>query len=247
MQSPIIASVAPTFWMALMVISTFLPNYWVAILVWGISIIGHIGLVGYFYVRFLGYQRVKLQQVYPSWFILFVGFGVGAITSSHFNLLIGKVIFWCALGCYLILLPVVIVRLVRGNLPQATLPLTAILAAPGSLCLDAYVNVFTKPNLFLLVSLLVVSQLLYFVALAISSRFILAPFNSSFAAFTFPLVVSASALTGVQPLLNLGTTARYGYTLLIMIESIIAVVVVCYVLVLFMVHTVKSMRMQVSW
>ena len=235
MKNHIVASVAPTFTMALMVICTYFLEFesirpHLSYIWLGIVFLQFV-LMLYFTYFFLLKKPVKIHNVYPSWFIIFVGIGVISITSSNFYPDLGRWIFWVALSLYLVLLPIIIYRVVRvKNMEESTLPLITIIAAPGSLCLTGYLNAFDNENILLLTFLIIVSQALYFAILTQLPKLMAINFYPSYAAFTFPLVISAMALTTTAHFyIERGYTASILYWIAIA-ESVLAFIIVFYVL-----------------
>ena len=117
LNNHIVASVAPTFTMALMVICTYFLEFeaiqpYLSYIWLGIVFLQFV-LMLYFAYFFLLSKSVKIHHVYPSWFIIFVGIGVISITSSNFYPEFGRWIFWVALSFYLVLLPIILYRVVR--------------------------------------------------------------------------------------------------------------------------------------
>lgn len=235
LNNHIVASVAPTFTMALMVICTYFLEFkaiqpYLSYIWLGIVFLQFV-LMFYFAYFFLLSKSVEIHHVYPSWFIIFVGIGVISITSNNFYPEFGRWIFWLALSFYLLLLPIILYRVVHvKNMEEPTLPLITIIAAPGSLCLTGYLNAFDNKNILLVTLLIVLSQGLYFVILTKLPKLLVIDFYPSYAAFTFPLVISAMAVT---------TTANFyierGYTANLLhwvavLESILAFMIVFYVL-----------------
>ncbi|HFI0144105.1 TPA: TDT family transporter [Streptococcus suis] len=192
---PIIASCFATLFMGLLLLTaslSILPlgigkGIWLTlVLLYGVYI-------AFFSYRFIG-QR-KLELVFPSWFIVYVGFAMVGVTApvyqafslGWFSLIFSGISF-------AILLPVVLYRLIRVKLVLAQFPLLAIFAAPTALLLTAYLQLVDQVDLRLLVFLLVLSQSLY-LAVVLSLRVLTKNgFSPLFAAFTFPLVSSAISL-----------------------------------------------------
>lgn len=197
LKNPIIASVAPTFSMGMMVIWSVLGGLLPAItgiatVGWGIAVVIHFTLVVYFVYAFIWKNKPEFHSVYPSWFIVFVGIGIIPITVGNVELTLVHLVFWIGLLFYLILLPVVWLRL--QYIEEPAKPLLTIIAAPGSLCLTAYLVHFTQHNVYLVVFLLVLSQSMYAFLLFKLPTLLKLPFFPSYAAFTFPLVISATAM-----------------------------------------------------
>ena len=203
LQNPVVASVAPTFPMGVMVMASMLVPYSAfAKWLWLIAIALQAVLIGYFVYRFIIKHVVSLDEVYPSWFILFVGLGIVPVTAGNVMPQLTHTLFWVVLVNYMILLPIVFMRILKHDFAEPTKPLLTILAAPGSLCLTGYLQAFDAHNTALLYVLLVVSQLVYVFVCFRLPKLLTLPFYPSYAAFTFPLVISATALFTTTSILN---------------------------------------------
>ncbi|MBO6332983.1 TDT family transporter [Enterococcus gallinarum] len=247
LKNPIIASVAPTFTMSLMVISVVLervfPNLLMNDLLWLTSIGLHLGLMTYFVVVHILPVDITLEYVYPSWFITFVGIGVIPNTSAVFIKELGEIVVWIALVLYFALLPVILKRIIFQKMTEASaVPLITILTAPGSLCLAGYLSVFKEGSALFVALMLVLSQAIYFCVVFYMKKMLEVGFYPSYAAFTFPLVISATAMFKSsqffidRPIL-FGTTE-----LLSIIETVLAIAMVCYVLLKYFVHLYRQTR-----
>ena len=148
-------------------------------------------------------------------------------------------VFWFGLIFYLILLPVVWLRL--KYIEEPARPLLTIIAAPGSLCLTAYLVHFTQHNVYLVVFLLVLSQTVYAFFLFKLPTLLKLPFFPSYAAFTFPLVISATAMNVSSQFFDSVAVLK----VLTIIDLFIATCVVSYVLVryvLFIITMIQNER-----
>ncbi len=245
LKNPIVASVAPTFTMGLMIICTyFLEVDWLTpylSYIWLSIVIVHFMLMAYFTYFFLITQSVKIHHVYPSWFITYVGIGVITVTSCNFYPAFGRWIFWIALSIYLVLLPIILHRVFTiKNMEDSTLPLITIIAAPGSLCLTGYLNAFDNKNILIVTLLFGLSQGLYFLILTQLPKLLAIDFYPSYAGFTFPLVISATAITAATNFYNqLGFTSVLFHWVSIL-ESIIAFIIVFYVLYKYVIFLTKQ-------
>lgn len=238
MQNPIIASISPTIPMGTMVLASIMENYSflapIASTIWYVAVVMQLMIVGYFGYRFILKKTLTLQDVYPSWFIIFVGLGIIPNTTGTQNPQFAQWIFWIVLINYMILLPMIIVRLFKHELGEPAKPLLTLLAAPGSICLAGYLNLFDTYENWLVFILLIISQAMYIVVLVQLPKLLQLPFYPSFAAFTFPLVISATALV---------TTARAmdipSFNWLAGIEIAIASCVVVYVFVRYNIYFIR--------
>lgn len=231
LNNPIGASVFPTYSMGIMLLATYVKSYNsnVAYAVWIIGIIIHIALIIRFSMKFV--RKFNIKQVLPSWFIVYVGIGVVAVTGKAFNQTVGQYAFWFAVVSYLILIFVVGKRVfVVKEIPEPALPTLVIFSAPGSLCLAGYLNSFDQRNFCIFWFLLVLSQGFYIFALIKLIGLLKLKFYPSYSGFTFPLVISALALKLSNGfLINQGVKITV-LPIFIKVEEIIAVIIVFYVL-----------------
>lgn len=199
LKDPVVTSVAPNYTMATMLICGFMlavgvPKAQVT-WAWWLAVVLHFAIMGYFIWQHLLRPKKQLAMVMPSWFVLFVGIGVIAMTAPQFAPWLGWPVLVLSLVLYAGVFPVVMVRLARLPLAQPALPLTTIVAAPASLCLAALLGVVAHPQFFWATALMVFAQLLLLGTLATVWRYVRLPFAPSIGAFTFPLAISAVALT----------------------------------------------------
>lgn len=232
MANPIMASVSGTFSMALMLLSTYIKGYLgaadVAFAVWAIAIAPHVALIVFFTAKFV--VNLKLKAVFASYYIVYVGIAVAAVTAPVYEATtIGAATFWFGLVSFVALFVLVTMRYVKlPDVPEPAKPLICIYAAPMSLCLAGYVqSVMPKNQIFLLV-MFGVATVIYLFALVQLVRCLSLPFYPSYAAFTFPFVISAiaSKMTAAC-LMNMGAPLLW-LAPVVLVETIIATVLVVY-------------------
>lgn len=236
---PIVASCFATLFMGLLLLIASLPplplgigkGIWLTLVaLYGIYIV-------YFSIRFIS-QR-KLELVFPSWFIVYVGFAMVGVTAPVYQAFrLGWFSLIFAGISFAILLPVVVYRLLRVKLVQAQFPLLAIFAAPTALLLTAYLQLAEQVDLCLLVFLLVLSQFLYLTVVLSLRRLTKNGFSPLFATFTFPFVSSAISLkltlgklVGLQSLLSF----------VLQVEIILATLVIAGVAFLYINHLSREL------
>lgn len=232
LDNPVIASVFPAFSMGIMLIATYIkplvPS--LGFIVWIIGLILHIILILYFSKKFL--LNFNIKKVFPSWYIVYVGIVVGAVTAPAFDMAhIGRMVFWFGFISYLILLPIIFYRVLKvKEIPEPASPTIVILAAPASLCLAGYMNSFQDKNISLVWLLLFLSQITLLYVLTQLPRLLKLPFYPSYSAFTFPLVISGISIKLTNGfLINTGREIAI-LKYLVKFEEILAVVMVLYVL-----------------
>ena len=237
---PVLGSILPTFTMALMVISKAVGLYsqFIWQLIWFIAVIGHLFLLAVFIWYNIRYFR--FERVLPSWFIPTVGIITAALTSPGgiFSGLANMVMF-LGLTNFAIALPLIIYRMLFLPEPaDAAKPTIAIMAAPASLSLAGYLSIESEPSILLCGILLCFAILLTAIVYMTIPRLImrLKP-NPGYAGFTFPLVISATALYKIYDVFSMNPVImQYAEKLhwLAAIELIIAVIMVSYVFFLYL-------------
>lgn len=196
MRHPVAGSILPTLAMGLMVISKAAGVHHAGTgeVLWSAAVLLHLlFLLGFILCRVRGFS---LTTMVPSWFVPPVGIITAALSSPGGDFaLIAKALLTFGLGCFVILLPLMVYRLIfHPEIPDAAKPTIAILAAPASLSLAGYLSVSPEPSPLCVMALLGIALLLTGVIYVAMARLLRLPFTPAYAAFTFPLVISATAL-----------------------------------------------------
>ncbi|MBY5033503.1 C4-dicarboxylate ABC transporter [Streptococcus gallolyticus] len=176
----------PTFTMALMLTGTHLPFFWY------LGILLHLGFIVHF-TRLI-WKKAELKDIYPSWYIIYVGLAAGAITVPQVGIpALGWFCWLFGLVSYLILLPSILYRLKTIAIPAENKLNIAILAAPASLLLLGALSLKVS---WTIVPLLVLSQTFYFWTIFLLRNVWKTPFVPIWSGMTFPSVSTATALRG---------------------------------------------------
>lgn len=203
LHNPVIASAFPSFFMAAFLFASRLPLAQTGLSVTWLGLLGlYIAYIIFFSLRFL--RPFSLNQVYPSWFVVYVGPAISLVTvpasvpTSIKGLILGVTGF-----ATLALFPLILWRIKRLTIPQPVLPILAILAAPLALLITSSIKSGQRPETILLVGLLIFSQIFFFFALGLFAKLVKKGFIPLFAAFSFPLVNSANAFKAATTSLKL--------------------------------------------
>lgn len=236
MQNPIMASVSGTFPMTLMLLATYIKPfscggaYWL----WLFAVLLHVLLIVYFTVKFL--FNFDFKKVFTSWYIVYVGIAIAAVTAPAFDSIpLGAATFWFGFVTCVLLLVLVTIRYTKyTQIPEPAQPLFCIYAAPVSLCIAGYVQSVAPKSIPFLLGMLVVSTIIYIIALVRAFGFLKMPFYPSYAAFTFPFVITAIACKQ-----TMGCMMKLGHPMpmlkpVVLVETIIATLFVLYTYYCFM-------------
>lgn len=231
LHNSIMASVSATVFMTLMQLAGYLAPlaFAPAFALWAAAIVAHLALMGWFTVRFIGH--FKLHEVFPTYFICYVGIVVASATAPTFGMEpVGHALFWFGFVCYAVLLGLVTYRYAKHEAPEAARPLFCIYTAPMSLSIVGYLATAPQPNAVFVGIMLVLAQLLFAVVLARLPHLLRLKFYPSYAAMTFPFVITATALGKALAFFRAGGMHLPGVLdVLFVAETAIAVVMVGYV------------------
>lgn len=241
LSHPVIGSVIPTFAMALMVVSNVLGHYYAnaGLALWLGAIFIHLIFLGAFiYFRAIDF---KLEHMVPSWFVPPIGIIVAAVSfpASGYQWLVNAILGFGMLA-YLVMLPLMLYRLIFCKaVPDAAKPTIAILAAPASLSLAGYLTVTEQPSIALVALLVSIAILMTSIIYLAFFHLLKLPFSPGYAAFTFPMVIGATALFKTSAWLGQfdqfnQLTMWINY--LARFELVIATLVVVYVSLRYLIH-----------
>ena len=242
LKTPVPLSVLPTATMTIMLLSTYLRPYApeIALVIWYTAVAVHAFIMLVFIKRFvIGFQ---LGTVFPSWFIAGVGIVTASVTAPAMGAIaMGQAAFWIGFILYFAILPLVILRMNKIRVfPESARKTVAIFTAPMSLLIVGYFSSFVSqdqgnPNLVYF--MIAIATLSYIYVSLMMFSLLKIKFYPTYAAFTFPYVISAIAF-------RLGANflaGRHGLYFLINLADVtmwIAVVVVVFV----SIHYIKYFR-----
>ncbi|MGF1688893.1 TDT family transporter [Photobacterium japonica] len=234
LSHPVVGSVVPTFAMATMVVSKALGLYFPVAgqALWLFAVALHLIFLGLF-----AYHRARdfeLHHMVPSWFVPPIGIIVADVAFPGGALRpLAEALQLFGMGIYAVMLPVMIYRLIFSHeIPDAAKPTIAIMAAPASLSLAGYLTVTTTPSPVVIALLAGIAVLMTFVIYVAFFRLLRLTFSPGYAAFTFPMVIGATALFKVAAWMGAqGYAAEYIHqvSMLAHLELYVATAVVGYV------------------
>lgn len=194
---PVVGSVVPTFAMAGMVVSHSVGQFFPAAGdgLWLFAVLLHvIFLVSFIYHRAKAFE---LHHMVPSWFIPPVGIVVADVSFSGNPALdfVAQGALMFGMLAYAVMLPMMIYRFIfTHEISDAAKPTLAILAAPASLSLAGYLTVASGPSPVVIAVLFGIALLMTAIIYLAFTQLLRLPFSPGYAAFTFPMVIGATAL-----------------------------------------------------
>ena len=223
LHNPVIASAFASYFMAAFLFASRLPLAQIGLSVTWVGLLGlYIAYIIFFSLRFM--RPLSLNQVFPSWFVIYVGPAISLVTvpASVPTSIKGLILGVTALAT-LALFPLVLWRMRQIAIPHLYRPILAILAAPLALLITSSIKSNQRPATIILLALLLFSQAFFFYALDLFVRLVKKGFMPLFAAFSFPLVNSVNAFKAattslglVNPATQLVYKVEFAFVLVIM-------------------------------
>ena len=237
LKTPVPLSVLPTVTMTLMLLCTYIKPFLgdATTYLWYVVVATQVIIMLGFITRFV--RDFKLESVFASWFVVAVGIVVASVTAPAMNaIFVGQIAFYIGLSLYILTLPVVIYRLVKRPAMMEPFTLTtAIFTAPASLLLVGYLNSFAEQvDQTVVYALLVTAAVMYLYVSAKMISMLRVKFYPTYAAFTFPLVISATAFRQAHVFLTAQGFSFFAPVA--MLSMIIAITIVVYVFVRYIMY-----------
>ena len=222
-----------TFSMALMLFSTYLKPLFmplsesIAIGIWILGIIIHLSIFILFTKNYV-LKNFNIENVFATWWIVYIGITMAAITAPAYNLQQYGFIFF-GIG-FVLMIPTLILVSYRylkfTSIEDKNKPFICIYTALLSILIVGYVNAMNINGNFL--TLIYLGAFIFYIfAIYHAIRLLVLErleFMPSFSAFTFPFVISAIATGEAYKFFGL-TILNY----LFYIQAIIALVLVIFV------------------
>ncbi|MGB1237798.1 MAG: TDT family transporter [Pseudomonadales bacterium] len=211
---PVAGSVLPTIAMCWVIVSQSVAyiSTTASLVMWSIALALHALLFIWFCLQRV--RKFQFEQMMPAWFIPPIGLAVAAVAnpSPHSEALSSAIVSF-AIVCCLILLPIMLVRLLKGpTLADINKPTLALFAAPPNLCLVSYLQYSAEPSFWfvsLLLTLAVITTLFAYISFV---RLYWREFTPVSAAFTFPTVIGSSAMYSVSDYFNTHSAETAAHT-----------------------------------
>ena len=222
-----------TFSMALMLFSTYLKPLFVplsesiAIGIWILGIIIHLSIFILFTKNYV-LKNFDIENVFATWWIVYIGITMAAITAPAYNLQQYGFIFF-GIG-FVLMIPTLILVSYRylkfTSIEDKNKPFICIYTALLSILIVGYVNAMNIDGNFLCLIypgafIFYIFAIYHAIRLLVLERL---EFMPSFSAFTFPFVISAIATGEAYKFFGLGILNYLFY-----IQAIIALVLVIFV------------------
>ena len=233
-----------TFSMALMLFSTYLKPIFmplsqnIAFGIWIFGIIIHLMIIILFTKNYV-LNNFDIESVFATWWIVYIGITMAAITAPAFNMSQYGFIFF-GIG-FILMIPTLILVSYRylkfTAIDDKNKPFICIYTALFSILIVGYANALTIDGNFL-TAIYIGACIFYIFAIFQAIKLIVIErlqFMPSFSAFTFPFVISAIASGEVYKFFGISVLNYLFY-----IQSIIALILVIYVSYKYLIFLIKQ-------
>lgn len=235
LQHPVQAAVATVIPFAFMLDAAYLaPNYPnAAAVLWLFSLIAVLIYLAWFNAKYILHFQIK--QVFAAYFIPFVGFCVPVMTSHHLTIdwlplqTIRYALFVLSVIGFVVMFIVISIRYLKMPVSETSaLPVFAIYTAPLAMLIVGYARLLPhgEHSATLVWVSLILSQLLFVMVLSQVPIYLKNGFFPSYAALTFPFIITANSLFEGLRILN----AQEVWFYLAYAEGIFAIVMTLFVL-----------------
>lgn len=214
----------------------------IGILVWFLTFVLNLLLMRQF-VNVQIHHKRGLWKMTPIWYLIFVSICAAALNGYKMGIpLLPYMILAFALVAYVILTPIILIRLRRGDpFSQVMEPTKALMCATPSLCYLTLMTLFDQVPMLISVIFLLISQgFLIWLYQIIWKCFKCQWFLPSYASFTFALATSCLDLSLFRDAyISLASFSYGALTVLASLEMLVAVLIIAFVLMGFVMYTVR--------
>ncbi len=238
LNNPLAFSVFEAYFMTLLQFAAALAPYQntLAQWFWIIANIGNFVLIAVFSWKYL--RNFQLKDVFTSWNVMYGGNMVAVVVApavhmEQFSILLFYLHFIIFVPWY----PISAYRYWKLPVAEPAKPTFCILAAPFNLALAGYLAGIPNPKLWVVIAFAVIAQIAYWFVMTQLPAILKLPFYPSYGALTFPFVIPAVAMQTLAVYLNeIGMAVPTLFRGVIVFEEIVAVVMVTYVLIRYVLH-----------
>lgn len=232
LKNPIQAAVVPVIFGVFMLDAGFLSTStpFFAFSLWILSAVMMSIYSAWFIWKFLIYFQLK--HIFAAFFIPFVGFAILVMTSHHlaqtFPVIVPlrEFLFDFASVGFVAMLAIISWRYLTLPVGEnAAKPVFAIYTAPLAVLIVSYIRLPIEHSTTNLTIALLISQALFFMVVSQVPTFLKNGFFPSYAALTFPFIITANSLWESLPMLNHSPLVQS----LAWLETIFAVVITLFV------------------
>ncbi|MBR5951553.1 MAG: TDT family transporter [Actinomycetaceae bacterium] len=246
LENPIQAAVTATAILVPVLISGYIGehNPSLALVIWSIAFALYVPYMLWFTWKYI--VNFDLKKVFAPFFIPFVALSVFSMVSKNFmNETVRVALFWIAFAFFLALLVTITIRYIKlPDVPTHARPAFAVYAAPISMLLVVLTRLENQAGVpaWFYTTLAVAAQIAFLVVLTRVPSFLKKGFFPSFAALTFPFIITAiGAIESLPVLASYSLFTHPVFTWIAYAEVVFALLMTLYVFIRYIIF-LNSLR-----
>lgn len=240
-KNPAGLSIFSSFSMSLMLISVWMKGFLgkANIYIWIIGVILHTVIIVVFTIKYV--LNFKIKYVFSSWFLVYSGMGIAAITCNGFGMIVfGRSVLKFTEFVSLIILPFVLVRLKMMGRVQAAKPIFSLICVPLGIIIPAMVNINEPASIKLMWIMFIVIQVLLLTVIIDMSIHLFMGFYPSWSCYTVAIAISVYSSMHFDKYLSIIKMKNYFVESLLYFEYILAFLVCAMVLLSYFINILED-------
>ncbi len=181
--------------MALFIIANYLTDFWLlgGQILWAVSLAIYFIHIIVFTIKH-AIPNFRKTMMVPSWHVTYNGIATAVVLGGPMGLKpVQNILAIYCIGIYLFLLPFMVVRIARMPIAQPVYHTQAVLLAPVSLSLVAYLNTSKNPSFIFVCFLFILLLATLAFILYKTPSFLAMKFTPTHAGITFPMAIGVVA------------------------------------------------------
>lgn len=240
-KSPAGLSMFSSFSMSLMLISVWMKGFLgkANIYIWITGVILHTIILVVFTIKYV--LNFKLKYVFSSWFLVYSGIGIAAITCNDFGMIVfGRSVLKFTVFVSVVILPMVLARQKIKGSTQAAKPIFSLIAMPLSIIVASMVSINEPASAKTMWILFIIIQLVLLVVIVDMIIHLFHGFYPSWSCYAAAIAASVYGSMYFNQYLIRSGAKNYFVDSLLCFEYVLVFVVCSIVLLAYFINTLED-------
>ena len=240
-KSPAGLSMFSSFSMSLMLISVWMKGFLgkANIYIWIIGVILHTIILVVFTIKYV--LNFKLKYVFSSWFLVYSGIGIAAITCNDFGMIVfGRSVLKFTVFVSVVILPLVLARQKIKGSTQAAKPIFSLIAMPLSIIVASMVSINEPASAKTMWVLFIIMQLVLLIVIVDMIIHLFHGFYPSWSCYAAAIAASVYGSMYFNQYLIRSRIKNYFVDSLLCFEYVLVFVVCSIVLLAYFINTLED-------
>lgn len=240
-KSPAGLSMFASFSMALMLISVWMKGFLgkANIYIWILGVVLQTVIMVIFTIKYV--LNFKIKYVFSSWFLVYSGIGIAAITCNDFGMIVlGRTVLKFTIFVSLVILPFVLIKLKSRGSTQAAKPIFSLICVPLGIIIPAMISISEPAPEKYMWTMFIAIQILLLITVIDMLIHLFHGFYPSWSCYTVAISLSVySSMYFNQYLIN-NRAQNYIVDYLLCFEYVLAFIVCSIVLLAYFINTIED-------